>query len=56
MSCIHCTRTLKLLDSFVAQGDKEEMVTDTIEELVSLSRMLALLSRRLPFLPCLLAL
>ena len=41
---------------FVTQEDKEEMVTDTIEELVLLSRMLALLSRWLPILPCLLAL
>ena len=36
MSCVHCTRTSKLLDSFVTQEDKEEMVTDTIEEPVSL--------------------
>ena len=56
MSCVHCAQTLKLLDSFVTQGDKEEMVTETVEELVSLSRMLALLLCRLPFLPCLLAL
>ena len=56
MLCVHCAWTLKLLDSFVTQGDKEEMLTETVEELVSLSRMLALLSCRLPFLLCLLVL
>ena len=54
--CIYCARTLKVLDSFVSQGDKEEMVIKTVEELVSLSRVLALLSCRLPFLHCFLVL
>ena len=49
ISCVHCARTLKLLNSFVTQGDKEEIVTETIEEPVSLSRMLALLLCWLPF-------
>ena len=56
MLCIHCARTLKVLDSFVSQGDNEEMVIETVEELVSLSRVLALLLCRLPFLHCFLAL
>ena len=34
MSCVYCARTLKVLDSFITQGDKEEMVTEMVEELV----------------------
>ena len=53
MLWVHCVQTLKLLDSFVMQGDKEEMVTEMIEEPAVIP---ALLLSWLPFLPCLLAL